>query len=291
MGRALISGIVVGGIYGLIALGIVLVYRGSRVLNLAAIETGTLGVFVAWALIERAGMPWMVGALAGIAAAALVSFAFERLVVARMVDASRLTVAVATIGLGALLIAFEIKVWTASPRFLSHPIKGLGPEILGVNVSPTQILSLIIVAALGFGLAWFLRRTDFGLGVLAAAQDPVATQMVGVRLWKVSAFTWTLAGALSAIAMLLVEPSIGGFAAGTLNGLFVPSLAAALVGGLTNPSGAFVGGIAMGLIDQVVRLWFIDITWLPGAGTMAIFAAMLLVLMLRPQGLMGKARA
>lgn len=291
MGRALVSGVVVGGIYGLIALAIVLVYRGSRVLNLATIEIGTLGVFLAWALIEELNMPWVAGAAAGVAAAALVSFAFERLVVARMVDATRLTVAVATIGLGALLIAFEIKVWTASPRFLRHPIDGLGPQILGVHVSPTQIVSLLIVAAVGFGLAWFLRRTDFGLGVLAAAQDPVATQMVGVRLWKVSAFTWTLAGALSAMAMLLVEPSIGGFAAGSLNGLFVPSLAAALVGGLRNPSGAFLGGIVMGLIDQVVRLWFVDITWMPGAGTMAIFAAMLLVLLVRPDGILGKARA
>lgn len=291
MGRALVSGVVVGGIYGLIALAIVLVYRGSRVLNLATIEVGTLGVFLAWALIEKANMPWIAGATAGVAAAALVSFAFERLVVARMVDATRLTVAVATIGLGALLIAFEYKVWTASPRFLRHPIEGLGPKILGVHVSPTQILSLVIVAAVGFGLAWFLRRTDFGLGVLAAAQDPVATQMVGVRLWKVSAFTWTLAGALSAIAMLLVEPSIGGFAAGSLNGLFVPSLAAALVGGLRNPSGAFAGGIVMGLIDQVVRLWFVNIQWIPGAGTLAIFAAMLLVLLIRPDGILGKARA
>lgn len=290
MGRAIVSGIVQGGIYGLIALGIVLVYRGSRVLNLATIEIGALAVYLTWTLVDRE-IPWTVAALAGVLAAALVSFAFERLVVSHMVEASRLAVAVATIGLGAFLIAFEIKAWTASPRFLAAPINGLGPSILGQNVSPTQIVSLLIVIVVGFGLSRFLKSTDFGLGVLAAAQDPVAARMVGVPLWKVSAFTWTVSGALAALAMVLIAPSIGGFAPGSLSGsLFVPSLAAALLGGLSNPSGAFAGGVAMGLLDQVVGLWFLNLP-VPGASTAAVFLAMLLVLLLRPEGLMAKARA
>lgn len=290
MGRAIVGGIVVGGIYGLIALAIVLVYRGARVLNLATIEIGVLAVYVAWALVERAGAPWIAGAAAGIATGALVGLAFERLVVSRMIEASRLAVAVATIGLGAFLIAFELKIWTGSIRFLGPPIEGLGPKIFGTHVSPTEIVSLVVVAAIGLGLTSFLRRTDFGLAVLASADDPDATRMVGVRLWRVTAFTWTVSGALAAVAMLLVEPSIGAFGPGVMSSLFVPALAAALVGGLTSPSGAFAGGIAVGLIDQLVRYWFID-SAVPGVNTIAIFAAILAVLLVRPQGLLGKARA
>ncbi|MGH2830932.1 MAG: branched-chain amino acid ABC transporter permease [Actinomycetota bacterium] len=290
MGRAIVSGIVVGGIYGLIALGIVLVHKGSRVLNLATVEIGVLAVYVAWTLIDRAGVPWALGALAGVATGAAVGFLFDRLVVRHMVEASRLAVAVATIGLGALIVAFELKVWTGSIRFLGPPVAGLGPKILGQYVSPTQIISLLVVATIGLGLTTFLRRTDFGLGVLAAAQDPIATRLVGVRLWRVSAFTWTVAGALSAIAMLLVEPSLGAFGPGVLSSLFVPGLAAALLGGLSSLSGAFAGGIAVGLIDQLVRYLFID-SAIPGVNTIAIFASILAVLMFRPQGLLGRAPA
>ena len=290
MGETLITGLATGGIYALLAVGIVLVYKASRVLNFAQGEMGTFGLFVAFWLIHEQDMPWAVGALAAVAAAALIGLVFERIVVRQMAEAPRLTVAVATIGLLLLLFALELKIFGPSPRILEPPIAGLGFKIAGFFVSPTQIMALLTAVGLGFALAAFLRRTDFGLGVLAASQDPTATRLVGIRVNRISAFTWTLAGAVSALAALLIEPTIGVFAAGFMTGLFVRGLAAALLGGLTSLPGAFIGGVAIGMIESFVADRFVQSTF-PGIQSVAVMLVVVLVLLIRPHGILGKATA
>jgi branched-chain amino acid transport system permease protein len=288
VGQALISGLANGGVYALLAVGIVLVYKGSRVLNFAQGEMGTFGLFVAFWLIEEQGMPWSVGAIGAIVTVALIGFLFERIVVRNMGEASRLTVAVATIGLLLLLFALELKIFGPSPRILEPPIQGLGLEIAGFFVSPTQILALLTALGLGVALAAFLKRTDFGLGVLAASQDPTATRLVGVRVGRVSAFTWALAGAVSAVAALLIEPTIGVFAAGFMTGLFVRGLAAALLGGLTSLPGAFIGGVAVGVIEALIGQRYVQSTF-PGIQSVAVMLVIVAVLLIRPRGLFGRA--
>lgn len=290
MGQALVSGVVLGGIYGLLAVGIVLVYKGARIVNFAHAEVGTFVLYVAYYVIDEndgLGLPWVIGALAAVVVAGAVSFAFERLVVRRMAGADRLSVAVATIGLLLLLVAVEIKAFGSAPRFLEGPIAGLGPQIAGVFVSPTQLMTLAAAVLVGLGLTRFLQRTDFGLGVLAAAEDANAARLVGVPLARVSAFSWTIAGLLSGLAALLVYPTIGIFFPGVMTILFVPALAAALIGGLTSITGAFVGGLAIGIVDQVVRFLFLGSS-VPAVETIAVFGAIIIVLLVRPQGLLAK---
>jgi len=288
LGEALISGLANGGIYALLAVGIVLVYKGSRVLNFAQGEMGTFGLFIAFWLIEERGLPWGVGAFGAIAVVALIGLLFERIVVRNMGEASRLTVAVATIGLLLLLLALELKIFGPSPRILRPPIEGLGLHIAGFYVSPTQMLALLTALGLGVALAAFLKRTDFGLGVLAASQDPAATRLVGVRVGRVSAFTWALAGAVSAVAGLLIQPTIGVFAAGFMTGLFVRGLAAALLGGLTSLPGAFIGGVAVGVIEALIGQRYVQSTF-PGIQSVAVMVVIVVVLLIRPRGLFGRA--
>lgn len=293
MGGALISGVVVGGIYGLLAVGIVLVYKGARIINFAQAEIGTFSLYVAYFVIDKDdgfGLPWALGALAALLVGGAISFAFERVVVRRMFGADRLSVAVATIGLLLLLVAVELRAWGSGPRFLEGPIKGLGPKILGIFVSPTQMLALVVSLVIGVGLTAFLRRTDFGLGVLAAAEDPNAARLVGVPLARVSAFSWTVAGLLSVAAALLVEPTLGIFFPGIMTLLFVPALAAALLGGLHSIGGAFVGGLVIGIVDQVVSFLFLG-SIVPATQIIAIFVVIIVVLLVRPQGLLTRRTA
>jgi branched-chain amino acid transport system permease protein len=197
-----------------------------------------------------------------------------------------MTVAVATIGLLSLMLAFESVYFGPSPRILRPPIAGLGTKVLGVYVSPTQWLSLGVVVVVGVGLAAFLRRTDFGLGVLAAAEDPTAVRLVGVRLSRVSAFVWGTSAVLSAVAALLIEPTVGVIAPGALAGLFASGLAAALVGGLTSLSGAFVGGLVVGVAEAMVGHYVVSSS-VPGIPSLIVFGAILAVLVARPGGLLG----
>lgn len=288
--RAIVSGIANGGIYGLLAVGIVLVYRGSRVLNFAQAELGTFGLFVTLALVDGLHFPWAIAALGGLIASGIIGLLFERFVVRRMGDASRLSVAVATIGLFLLLFSVELKIWGVSPRVLDPPIGGLGVKVFGFYLSPTYMLALVTMVVAGIALTAFLTRTDFGLGVLAASQDANAVRLVGVRLSRVSAFTWALGAMVGCVAALLIEPSIGGFTPGFMTVLFVDSLAAALLGGLNNLTGAFVGGIVIGVTEAFVAFMLGDTTF-PGIKLVAVFVIIIGVLMFRPQGLLVRAKA
>ena len=290
MSQALISGLANGGVYALLAVGIVLVYKGSRVLNFAQGEMGTFGLFIAFWLIDKQNLPWFVGWAGAIAVVALIGFTFERIVVRNMADASRLSVAVATIGLLLFLFALELKIFGPSPQIMPPPIAGLGFEIAGFFVSPTQIMALFTALGLGVALALFLRKTDFGLGVLAASSDPSATRLVGIRVSRVSAFTWTIAGAVSALAALLITPTIGIFSAGFMTALFVRGLAAALIGGLSSLTGAFIGGVAVGVIEAVVGQRFVQSTF-PGIQSVAVMVVIVLILLVRPGGLAARAAA
>lgn len=285
MGQALVIGFINGGIYALIAAGLVLVYKGSRVLNFAQAEVGTLALYFAWLVSGKAGLPWGAGAAAAIATAVVIGLTFERLAVRPMVSSPPVTVAVATIGLLSLLIAVEIVGFGPSPRVIPPPVAGLGVTIAGVVVSPSQILAVAVVVVIAGALTAFLRWSDFGLGVLATAQDPVAARLVGVSQRRVSTFVWGTAAALSAIAALLIEPTIGVIAPGAFAGLFIGGLTAALVGGLTSLPGAFVGGLVVGTIEALVKSQLVTVA-IPGITSLGLFAVIVVVLLFRPRGLL-----
>ena len=289
--QALVIGVVTGAIYGLIALGLVLVYKGSRVLNFAQAEIGGAGLYLTYICLSHFHLPWIAAAFATILVAALAGLAFERLIVRPMGEAPRLTVAVATVGLFFLLLATEFYFFGQSPVFIPAPITGLGLRVAGFLVSPTDLLSFAVIALLAAGLAAFLRYTDFGLGVLAAAQDATAVRLVGIPLGRLSMFTWGAAGALSAIAALLIEPQIGTVTPGTIGEpLFLGGLAAALLGGLTSLEGAFVGGLLVGVAQSEAEHLLLA-TGFPGIRAIVLFVIVLGVLLLRPQGLLGSRRA
>jgi branched-chain amino acid transport system permease protein len=285
--QTLVFGLIAGGIYGLLALGVVLVYRGSKVLNLAHGEIGTFALYIACWLIVDHHVPYALGILVAIGVAVGLGVGFERGVVQFMRDAEPLAVAVATIGLLTLLVSVEFFVFGASPKNLPPALKGQGLTVADVVISRNRILGLVACALVAFGLAAVLKRTDFGLGVLAAAQDARATRLVGIPLARTSMFVWGVSSGLAAVAAILIEPDIGAFAPGFMSRLFVFALAAALVGGLTSLPGAFVGGLAVGLLEATVKQMTLTVSAVPGLPTLAVFGLILLVLLVRPQGLLG----
>lgn len=288
MPQTLVLGVIAGVIYALIAVGITLVYKCSRVLNFAQVEIGTLALYWTWWISGEHHAPWIVGALVAVVFAVAVGLLFERLFLRPIATQPRVTLAVATIGLLGLMASIELALFAGSIKQLPAPLTHGGFTLGGVVVGPSQELAVIAAVVVAVALAAFLRFTDFGLGVLASADDPTAAQLMGVSRAKVSAFTWGVAGALSALAALLNEPTVGALAPGVFAGLFIGGLTAALIGGLSSLPGAFVGGIVVGIVEAEIKTHLVYAS-VPDLQYLAMFAMVVLVLLFRPQGLLGRA--
>lgn len=279
MGQVLVLGLISGGIYALFAIGVVLVYRGTRVLTFAQGEIGTISLYLAYWIVAVEGMPWSVGALAAVALAGGLGATFQVAIVRRMVTSDPVSTAVATVGLLLFLLALEFYLFGGSPRNLPPPTRDAW-HVAGVYITYTQLAALAVAAALAFGLQSLLRRTDFGLGILAAAQDPDAVELVGVPLSRVSVAIWSAGAAVSGIAALLVEPTVGVVTPGYASELFVVGLAAAVIGGLSSLPGAFVGGIALGLCESASTRWLSSLG-LPGLRYVVVLVVLLAALLAR----------
>jgi branched-chain amino acid transport system permease protein len=183
-------------------------------------------------------------------------------------------------------VALEITLFGPVGRNLPPPVTGHSVNVIGVFVSPNQIASLVLVALVAGGLAAFFRFTDFGLSVVAAAQDQEALRFLGIPLARASMFTWGLAAVLSALAALLIQPDIGVISPGAYSGIFIRALSAALIGGLSSMRGAFLGGVIVGVGEAAIRHATVG-TSLTGLPELCIFAAVVLTLVFRPQGVFG----
>jgi branched-chain amino acid transport system permease protein len=285
MGQVVVSGIGAGAVYGLFALGLVLVYKATKVLNFAQGELGTFAAFLTWSLVVRGGVPWPAAAIVVALAAVALGLAFERLVIRPLLSAPRLSLVVATVAASLLLGAVELKLWGASPHLLPSPFGGDGVHLAGVTLAPPRLLALAITAVAGGALAWFFRRTTFGLALLASAQDVVGVRLTGIRLRHLSAFTWALSSVLGAAAGVVIALSLGAFSEFFMARIMLLGFAAAVVGGMTSLPGALVGGLAVGVGEAVVSHYWISV---PGLVEALTFAAIVVVLLVRPQGLLGR---
>jgi branched-chain amino acid transport system permease protein len=286
---ALVIGATTGSAYGLVALGLVLVYKSSGVFNFAQGEFGTVALYVLY-LLDFETSYWL-AFLGALAAAVLMGFLTERLVVLPLFTAPRVTLLVATAGVALLAIAVE--VWFGSAQ--GKPIaKGFDRvdrvELLGVQISDQRLWLIATLAVLAVALGLFFTRTNLGLAIIGASQEPVATELVGISVRRLSTFTWVLAALLGGLAALIAVPDSGSFGPGIMTSTFlIPAFTAAILGGMTSLPGAFVGGVIVGILESVATSApiFEDI---PGTkSTFVVFVVLLGVLIVRPQGLFGKA--
>ncbi|HUZ42831.1 MAG TPA: branched-chain amino acid ABC transporter permease [Acidimicrobiales bacterium] len=285
-----VLGLANGTIYALIALGLSLVYKATRAINFAQGEVGTLAAFIAWELIGRHHQNWVVGAAAGLAAAVVVGYVMHRFVATPMREASRVSLTIATLGVAFTLYGFEAKVFGASPEVLPPPSLGFqGVSVAGFLLTPVYIYAIAAAVIASATLGVVLRRTRFGLGVLASAQDSDTARLLGVPAAKVSAFTWVGAAVLAGVAGLLAGPTQGViypfFMSGTL--LF-RGLVAALVGGFGDLPGAVYGGLIVGLVEAYSIEAFVHY---PGLPEVILMALVLGVLLVRPRGILARGAA
>ncbi|MBI4729215.1 MAG: branched-chain amino acid ABC transporter permease [Acidobacteria bacterium] len=284
---SLVIGVFQGATYGLLAVGLVLVYKGTRVFNFMQGEFGTVAAYATWGLVANAHVPYGFAVLAGLACAVLLGLVVERLVIRPLLDSPKITLLVATVGAALLTISLTTLFGKSEGRVLAPALGSKNFFILGAGVATQQLLLVAVLAGLAVALAYFFSRTDLGLAVLATSQDAFATRVVGISVPAMSRFIWGFAALLGGIAGILQAP-IGVFGPGFMTGLFiVPAFTAAVLGGMTSLPGAFLGGELVG-VAQSLGIYYLERFHIPGTADLTVFALLLAVLLVRPQGLLGK---
>ncbi len=287
-----VSGLIQGSVYGLLGLGLVLLYKSNRIFNFAQAEFGGVAAFT-WIFFDTGrgflpDLPTPVAVLIGILAAVGVALLTERLVVRPLFNAPKITVVVATAGVLLLLIALEGFLYGGAAGSFPPIFKGDAVNSGAIRVTNQGVAIVVVLAVLSIVAALFFSRSRFGTAILAVSQEATASRLVGISVERISALTWGIAGFLAGVAGILLAGTIGLAAPGSLTGLaLVPAFTAAVFGGVTSLPGALVGGIVIGIIEAEATA-NIPKDSLPGAGKVALFVALLLVLLIRPAGLLGK---
>src|SRR5438477_8051536 len=251
-----VIGLTVGGALSLAALGIVLVYRVTGVLNFANGAMGMFSTFVAWQVIYPLHGPVWLGVLAAMIFSVGMGLALELLVFRWLVGRPQLVKAVVTIGILLLLQSAASLVWGNTQYHL--PINLIpatrAVRIANVPVGYSQLLVMGVAIALSLGLAAFLQMSRFGIAMRAVSDDPVAAGLWGVPVRWVGAVSWMLGSLVAAIAGILISPFIN-FDTISLTLLVLDALAAALIGGLVSLPLTVLGGFILGLLETYPTIW------------------------------------
>src|SRR4051812_7621782 len=253
--QVVFSGFVNGATYGIIAVGIVLIYRSSRVINLAVAEMGGLAAALLARMVINWNVPYWVAFAACIVVGGAVGWAVERGVIRRLFEAPRVIVTVATIGVAQLLLFLQFELPQPS-HFTSFPTPlHTSWKVVGVVVRGEHLVILIVVPLLTAAIAYFLNRTKHGVAVRASAPTPDAARLAGISVRRMSSLVWVVAGMLAAVATILSAPITTTTSGDVLTlgpGLLVRVLVAAVIARMVSPSIALVTGIAIGVGEAVL---------------------------------------
>ncbi len=300
--QQIINGLVLGSMYALVALGYTMVYGIISLINFAHGEVLMVGAMVSWTVaiaFQEAGstLPgWLImliSAVAAIIVCSLLNYAIEKIAYRPLRNAPRLAPLITAMGMSLLLQTMAMIIWKPNPKpypqLLPVEVFFLWEE--GPVITITQILILVITAAVLAGLLWLVNTTKLGRAMRATAENPRVAGLMGVRPDHIISATFVIGAALAAIAGIMWAANYG-----TLQHTmgFMPGLkafTAAVFGGIGNLAGAMVGGVLLGLIEAIGAGYLGDLTGgLFGSHYVEIFAFLVLILVLtvRPSGLMGE---
>ncbi len=275
-----LGGLSTGMIYAAIALSLVLIWRGTRVLNYAQGGMAMFTTYVALLVINRTGNYWL-GFAAALAAGLVLGAVLERAVIRPTARRPPLNAVIVTIGLLIFLEGLAGILYGGQYRSFppAYSIVGLKAGSLALGVSPDGIFTAGAVLAAAILLAVVFRYTPAGLRLRATAFNPDVSRLLGVRIGRVLTLGWALAGLLGALAGLLVTPTTFLYP-NSMDAIFVLGFTAAVIGGLDSPLGAVIGGLLLGVLLSYVGGYLgSDLVGIAG------LAALTAVLMLRPAGL------
>jgi len=281
--QIIISGIAQGCIYGLIALGFVLIYKATETVNFAQGELMMLGAFCGLGLMTLLGFPFWLAVLSAIAAMALFGIALERVVIRPILGQPAFSIVMLTIGIGYVtrgLITMIPTIGTET-HTLPVPYKDHAWSVGALVLNVEQMVVIAATALLSALLYAMFRFTKLGIAMQASSQNQLAAYYMGIPVRRLNGLVWGLAAAVAAVAGLLLAPIT--FVHGNMGFIGLKAFPAAVVGGFGSLPGAIVGGIVIGLVEALSGFYLPE-----GFKDVAAYVVVLIMLVVRPNGLFGE---
>jgi len=298
--QQIINGLVLGSMYALIALGYTMVYGVLNLINFAHGEVLMIGAMAGLTILKMVnnmapGLPGIVKLLIAIVGAipvcVLVNILIERVAYRRLRNAPRLAPLITAIGVSILLQTIAMMIWGRNPLPFPQVMPSVSLNLMGALITPTQVMLLVLAAVCMLALVLLVEKTKMGRAMRATAENPRIAGLMGVDANRVIVFTFAIGATLAAVAGVMwgANYSSAQFAMGFVPGL--KAFSAAVLGGIGNIYGAMLGGILLGLIESLGAGYIGDLTGgFLGSNYQDIFAfiVLIIVLTLRPSGLMGE---
>ncbi|MFJ9011424.1 branched-chain amino acid ABC transporter permease [Streptomyces canus] len=275
----LVSGLASGAVYGLMGLGLVIIYRATDVVNFALASLATVGLYAALALNER-GLPLLLAAMAAIVTSAAVGLVAREAVIRPLAQGELLSALVMTMGVSLIAESAISTIWDDQPRLFPSLVEG--SVSLGSAAIPAQSLLTIAVAAVAMALvAYLFGRTSIGTAMRAVAESADTARILGLGSQRIARIAWALGLGLAALAAFLYAPRAG-LVPTVLSAPLFRAFAGIFLGGLTSMYGAVIGGLTVGVLDNLAAGYVSA-----GYRDTFVFSFTILVLLIRPQGLFG----
>lgn len=275
-----LAGLGTGGLYALTGLAFVMIYKATRVVNLAIGEMLMFGAYVFFAFAAGMALPVWAAIAGAVAAGGLLGALVERTMVRPMLGESPISVFMVTVGLGSILVGMVELIWTADPRLLPNFMPS-DPVMIGeAFVSPKVFYGFLVASGLIAAVLAVFRFWRGGIALRATASDQAAAYSMGIDVPRVFSLSWTAAGMIGAVAGVVVG-AIGGISS-TMGIFGLTVLVVVIFGGLDSIAGALVGGLFIGLVEALAG------AYLGGEfKVLSTFVLLVVVLMVRPYGLFG----
>jgi branched-chain amino acid transport system permease protein len=277
---SLISGVSNGAVYGLIGLGLVIIYRSTDVVNFAAGTIALACMYLASSL-TGSGVPLALALLAGIGVCALVGVGAREALIRPLGSGALFSALVVTMGLSLIIEELTRQIWGGEPRTFPHLVGG-DVTIAGTTYEIQQLLVIPVAAVAMLAVAYLFKRTPLGAAMRAVAESGTTATLLGINPNRVARVAWALGMALAGLGAAMLVPTtglaIGGFAA-----VLFRSFAGIFLGGLTSMYGAVVGGVLVGVLDSLAATYVSA-----SLRDTFVFSLVILVLLVRPQGLFGE---
>ena len=280
-----INGLVVGSIYSLVALGFVIIYKATKVVNFAQDELVMVGAYVCFALTVQAQIPFIWSFLLTLVFSIVLGLCVEKLILRPLIGEPIISVIMVTIGLSSVLKAIVQVIWGTQIKVYPQVLPNEPIMVLGLPVAPVYIAAFVLSALLFTIFSLFFKFSSLGIAMRATAFDQQAAQSMGIGIKNIFALSWCIACIVS---------SIGGIILGNINGinsqlgtLGLKVFPAVILGGLDSLLGAALGGLIIGVLENISEGLAKEFLNLGGFKEVASFIILILILMIKPYGLFG----